>query len=245
MDKLTKGALLDKKPDTEESLSFESATSNKQDKLTKGALLATIALLVIVSLYLGKGWLEGKADAQKAEQDNTNLRQQVIDERKQITANERKMQDSLDRLRQEGDAKLAAEIAALRKEVDVKAAAASADLSALEAEKEAMLESIRKKQQEEDQALTAEQRKIREAPAIAKIAAVDGGKGFVIIDAGSARGVESGVRFNIRRDKFIVGEIEITRVVDEGKSIANIDSARIPQGLSIRPGDDVVSHPIY
>lgn len=215
------------------------------DKLTKGALVATIGLLVIVSLYMGKGWLEGKAEAQKAELENSNLRQQVIDERKQVTANERKLQDNFDRIRQEGDANLAAEIAKLRKEVDVKAAAASADLSALEAEKEAILESIRTKKEEESKALTAEQRKIREAPAIAKIAAVDGGKGFVIIDAGSAKGVESGVRFNIRRDKFIVGEIEITKVVDEGKSIADIDNAKIPQGLSIRPGDDVVGYPIY
>jgi hypothetical protein len=215
------------------------------DKLTKGALVATIALLVIVSLYMGKGWLEGKAEAQKVELENSNLRQQVLDEREQVTANERKMQDNFDRLRQEGDAKLAAEIAILRQEVDVKTAAASADLSALEAEKEAILKSIRKKREEESKALTAEQRKIREAPAIAKIAAVDDGKGFVIIDAGSAKGVESGVRFNIRRDKFIVGEIEITKVVDEGKSIADIDNAKIPQGLSIRPGDDVVGHPIY
>jgi len=215
------------------------------DKLTKGALVATIGLLVIVSLYMGKGWLEGKAEAQKAELENSNLRQQVIDERKQVTDNERKLQDDFDRIRQEGDAKLAAEIAKLRSEVDVKAAAASADLFALEAEKEAILESIRRKKEEESKALTTEQRKIREAPAIAKIAAVDGGKGFVIIDAGSAKGVESGVRFNIRRDKFIVGEIEITKVVDEGKSIADIDNAKIPQGLSIRPGDDVVSYPIY
>ncbi len=215
------------------------------DKLTKGALVATIGLLVIVTLYMGKGWLEGTEERKKAELENNNLRQQVLDDRKQVTANERKMQDNFDRLRQEGDAKLAAEIATLRKEVDLKAAATSANLSALEAEKEAILESVRKKKEEESKALTAEQRKIREAPAIAKIKAVDGGKGFVIIDAGSAKGVESGVRFNIRRDKFIVGEIEITKVVDEGKSFADIDSAKVPQGLSIRPGDDVVGHPIY
>ncbi len=212
------------------------------DKLTKGALLATISLLVIVTLYLGKGWLAGRADKVKAEQENANLRQQVIDEREQLSADSLKMREDFDRLRNESDAKLAAEIESLRKEVSANNAEADADLSALKAEKDALLESVRKEKEEE---LTAEQKKITEAPAIARIEAVDGGKGFVIINAGSAKGIESGIRFNIRRDKFIVGEIEITKVIDEGKSIADIDSAKIPQGLSLRQGDDVVSHPIY
>ena len=211
------------------------------DKLTKGALLSTIVLLVIVSLYLGKSWLEGKAGMLKAQEENNNLRQQVIDERND---NETRSQED-ERLRKEADAMLAGQIEALRKEVSESNAAADADLSALEAEKKALLESVRRKKEEEAAELTEEQRKISEAPAIAKIAAVDGGKGFVIINAGSAKGVESGVRFNIRRDKFIVGEIEISKVIDEGKSIAEIDGAKIPQGLSIRLGDDVVSHPIY
>ena len=214
------------------------------DKLTKGALLATIGLLVIVSLYFGKGWLEGRADRLKAEEENTDLRQQVLNERK-LSEDSLKLREDFDRLRSESDAKLAEEIATLRKEVSANSAAADADLSALEAEKEALLESIRRKKEEEAAELTEEQRKITEAPAIAKISAVDGGQGFVIINAGSAKGLESGVRFNIRRDKFIVGEIEVTKVIDEGKSFADIDSAKIPQGLSIRLGDDVVSHPIY
>ena len=211
------------------------------DKLTKGALLSTIGLLVIVSLYLGKSWLEGKAGILKTQEENANLRQQVIDERND---NETRLKED-ERLRKEADAMLADQIEALRKQVSESTAAADADLSALQAEKKALLESVRKKKEAEAAELTEEQRKISEAPAIAKIAAVDGGKGFVIIDAGSAKGVESGVRFNIRRDKFIVGEIEISKVIDEGKSIAEIDGAKIPQGLSIRPGDDVVSHPIY
>ena len=211
------------------------------DKLTKGALLSTIILLVIVSLYLGKSWLEGKAGMVKAQEENNNLRQQVIAERND---NETRLQED-ERLRKEADAMLAGQIEALRKEVSESNAAADADLSALEAEKKALLESVRRKKEADAAELTEEQRKISEAPAIAKIAAVDGGKGFVIIDAGSAKGVESGVRFNIRRDKFIVGEIEISKVIDEGKSIAEIDGAKIPQGLSIRLGDDVVSHPIY
>jgi len=211
------------------------------DKLTKGALLSTISLLVIVSLYLGKSWLEGKAGMLKAQEENNNLRQQVIDERND---NETRLQED-ERLRKEADAMLAGQIEALRKQVSASNAAADADLSALEAEKKALLESVRRKNEAEAAELTEEQRKISEAPAIAKIAAVDGGKGFVIINAGSAKGVESGVRFNIRRDKFIVGEIEISKVIDEGKSIAEIDGAKIPQGLSIRLGDDVVSHPIY
>ena len=211
------------------------------DKLTKGALLSTIILLVIVSLYLGKSWLEGKAGMVKAQEENNNLRQQVIAERND---NETRLQED-ERLRKEADAMLAGQIEALRKQVSESNAAADADLSALEAEKKALLESVRRKKEAEAAELTEEQRKISEAPAIAKIAAVDGGKGFVIINAGSAKGVESGVRFNIRRDKFIVGEIEISKVIDEGKSIAEIDGAKIPQGLSIRLGDDVVSHPIY
>ena len=177
----------------------------------------------------------------EAQEENKNLRQQVIDERND---NQTRLQED-ERLRKEADAMLAGQIEALRKQVSESNAAADADLLALEAEKKALLESVRRKKEAEAAELTEEQRKISEAPAIAKIAAVDGGKGFVIIDAGSAKGVESGVRFNIRRDKFIVGEIEISKVIDEGKSIAEIDGAKIPQGLSIRLGDDVVSHPIY
>jgi seryl-tRNA synthetase len=206
------------------------------DKLTKGALLSTIALLIIVSLYLGKGWLEGRADMEEEKQKLDDLTDQLLDERKDNDA---------------ADAKLAGQIEALRKQMSTKSAAAEGKVAALQAEKEmleaenkAIVEGIRSNEDEVVE-LTEEQRKISEAPAIAKIAAVDGGKGFVIIDAGSAKGLESGVRFNIRREVFIVGEIVIDKVTGEGNSIANIDGDKIPQGLSIKIGDDVVSHPIY
>ena len=207
------------------------------DKLTKGALLSTIVLLIIVSLYLGKGWLEGRADMEEEKQKIDDLTEQLLDERKDNDA---------------ADAKLAGQIEALRKQMSTTSAAAEGKVAALQAETEmleaenkAIVEGIRRGNEDEEVELTEEQRKIREAPAIAKIAKVNGGQGFVIIDAGSAKGLESGVRFNIRRDVFIVGEIVIAKVTGEGHSIADIESDKIPQGLSIRIGDDVVSHPIY
>ena len=129
------------------------------DKLTKGALLSTIALLIIVSLYLGKGWLEGRADMEEEKQKLDDLTDQLLDERKDNDA---------------ADAKLAGQIEALRKQMSTKSAAAEGKVAALQAEKEmleaenkAIVEGIRSNEDEVVE-LTEEQRKISEAPAIAK-----------------------------------------------------------------------------
>ena len=71
------------------------------------------------------------------------------------------------------------------------------------------------------------------------------GLGFVVIDAGSSKGIEEGSRFNIRRDKFIVAEVEIYKVENADSSIGNIDSTKKPPGISIRKGDEIIGHPIF
>ena len=112
-----------------------------------------------------------------------------------------------------------------------------------ETERETIAEKL--KGQEQTQELTPMQKKIKDAPAIAKVIAVKEGLGFVVIDAGSSKGIEKGTRFNIRRDKFIVAEVEINEVVDGSNSIGNIDADKKPPGINIREGDEVIGYPVF
>ena len=124
---------------------------------------------------------------------------------------------------------------------------AAADLEAVRAERAQLTQTIAKKldNQKKTEELTPMQKKIRDAPAIAKIIAVKEDLGFVVINAGSSRGIEKGTRFNIRRDKFIVAEVEIGEVVDSTNSIGNIDADKKPPGINIREGDEVIGYPVF
>lgn len=177
--------------------------------------------------------------------ENSNLVKQITDQNSSIKDNnaevEKQMNAALNKQKLENDLR----IDQLRKEMKTASDSAAADLEAVKAERAQLTETIAEKLKKKEDELTPLQKKIREAPAIAKVVAVKEALGFVVIDAGSAKGIEKGSRFNIRRDKFIVAEVEIDEVVDSSNSIGNIDIDKKPPGINIREGDEIIGYPVF
>ncbi|MBT7982706.1 MAG: hypothetical protein HN584_09070 [Akkermansiaceae bacterium] len=214
------------------------------DKLTKGILGITVTVTVIgvvciMSLVMKLSDEKDKTAGLIGEIKEQNTARQ--DDR--VGAVEKQMKEALAQQQVENDKR----IAEIREEVKSASSSAAKDLEAVKAERAQLSETIAKtlRDKKEAEELTPLQKKIREAPAIGQVTAVKEGLGFVVINAGSSKGIEEGSRFNIRRDKFIVAEVEINEVVDADNSIGNIDSSKKPLGISIRKGDEVIGHPIF
>jgi hypothetical protein len=214
------------------------------DKLTKGIFGITVTVTVIgvvciMSLVMKLSDEKDKTAGLIGQINERNTTRQ--DDR--VGAVEKQMKDVLTQQQVENDKR----IAELREEMKSASSDAANDLKAVKAERAQLSETIAKtiREKKEAEELTPLQKKIREAPAIGKVIAVKEGLGFVVINAGSSKGIEEGSRFNIRRDKFIVAEVEINEVVDADNSIGNIDSSKQPPGISIRKGDEVIGHPIF
>lgn len=88
--------------------------------------------------------------------------------------------------------------------------------------------------------LTAAQQQVLAAPAVAKIKTVVKEQGFVILDAGSKKGLAKGQKFHVRRDSAILASIAIADTIEEEEAVADIDLASIPAGVSIEPGDEII-----
>ncbi|MEC7357789.1 MAG: hypothetical protein VYC09_05045 [Verrucomicrobiota bacterium] len=214
------------------------------DKLTKGILGITVTVTVIgvvciMSLVMKLSDEKDKTASLIGEIKEQNTARQ--DDR--VGAVEKQMKEALAQQQVENDKR----IAEIREEMKSASSSAAKDLEAVKAERAQLSETIAKtlRDKKEAEELTPLQKKIREAPAIGQVTAVKEGLGFVVINAGSSKGIEEGSRFNIRRDKFIVAEVEINEVVDADNSIGNIDSSKKPPGISIRKGDEVIGHPIF
>lgn len=214
------------------------------DKLTKGILGITVTVTVIgvvtiMSLLMKLRDEEVKNDNLIRQNNDQNQARQ--DDR--VGAVEKQVKDALAQQQAENDKK----IDELREEWKAASDIAAKDLAAVKEERAQLSETITKtiREKEESEELTPLQKKIREAPAIAKVIDVNEGLGFIVIDAGSSKGIEEGSRFNIRRDKFIVAEVEIYKVENADSSIGNIDSSKKPPGISIRKGDEVIGYPIF
>ena len=141
--------------------------------------------------------------------EKSDLVQQINDQNTSISENkievEKQLQEAINQQKIENEQTLQA----LREEMKTAANLAAADLEAVRAESAQLTQTIAEKleNQKKTEELTPMQKKISDAPAIAKIIAVKEDLGFVVINAGSSRGIEKGTRFNIRRDKFIVAEV--------------------------------------
>jgi len=214
------------------------------DKLTKGILGITVTVTVIgvvciMSLVMKLSDEKDKTASLIGEIKEQNTARQ--DDR--VGAVEKQMKEALAQQQVENDKR----ISEIREEMKSASSSAAKDLEAVKAERAQLSETIAKtlRDKKEAEELTPLQKKIREAPAIGQVTAVKEGLGFVVINAGSSKGIEEGSRFNIRRDKFIVAEVEINEVVDANNSIGNIDSSKKPPGISIRKGDEVIGHPIF
>ena len=214
------------------------------DKLTKSILGITVTVTVIgvvciMSLVMKLSEEQNKTTDLIGQINEQNVARQ--DDR--VSVVEKQMNDALANQQTENDKR----IAQLREEIKATSNAAAKDLEAVKAERAQLSETIAKSVREKKEAeeLTPLQKKIREAPALAKVSVVNEGLGFVVINAGSSKGIEEGSRFNIRRDKFIVAEVEIDKVVDADSSIGNIDSSKKPPGINIRKGDEIIGYPIF
>ena len=212
------------------------------DKLTKSILGITVTVTVIgvvciMSLVMKLSEEQNKTADLIGQINEQNAARQ--DDR--VSVVEKQMNDVLAKQQTENDKR----IAQLREEIKATSNAAAKDLEAVKAERAQLSETIAKSVREKKEAeeLTPLQKKIREAPAIAKVSDVN--EGFVVINAGSSKGIEEGSRFHIRRDKFIVAEVEIDKVIDADSSIGNIDASKKPPGINIRKGDEIIGYPIF
>ena len=213
------------------------------DKMTKIILSVAISITVLAVIYIMKLSMEKS----RLSMEKSDLVQQINDQNTSIKENkievEKQLQEVINQQKKDNEQTLEA----LRQEMKAAANSAAADLEAVRAERAQLTQTIAEKlnDQKKTEELTPMQKKIRDAPAIAKIIAVKEDLGFVVINAGSSRGIEKGTRFNIRRDKFIVAEVEIDEVVDSSNSIGNIDAEKKPPGINIREGDEVIGYPVF
>tara|TARA_B100001057_G_scaffold71269_1_gene65477 strand:- start:3225 stop:3863 length:639 start_codon:yes stop_codon:yes gene_type:complete len=211
------------------------------DKMTKIILASAIGITLVGVVFI----MGLVMKLSTATTENSNLVKQITDQNSSIKDNnaevEKQMNAALNKQKLENDLR----IDQLRKEMKTASDSAAADLEAVKAERAQLTETIAEKLKKKEDELTPLQKKIREAPAIAKVVAVKEALGFVVIDAGSAKGIEKGSRFNIRRDKFIVAEVEIDEVVDSSNSIGNIDIDKKPPGINIREGDEIIGYPVF
>lgn len=82
--------------------------------------------------------------------------------------------------------------------------------------------------------------KIKNLPVVARIKNYDEKLGFVELDAGKNRQLETGMVFDIRRDAVIVGKVKIGETVEEAASIADVDPKSVPLGVVLKKGDEIV-----
>ncbi len=84
------------------------------------------------------------------------------------------------------------------------------------------------------------QKQIKEAPAVGKVKAVEAKEGFLVLSMGSNQGLTPGMKFEIRRDSSVLAKITVGETIDLDESVANINTASVPPGVSIEVGDDVI-----
>jgi hypothetical protein len=87
---------------------------------------------------------------------------------------------------------------------------------------------------------TPQMRLIKAAPSLGQVTTVDAANGFVTLNVGSTNGLKTGQIFQLRRDSSVVGTIRTTLVEPE-ESAADLDPKSVPTGLSIQPGDQLIS----
>ena len=89
-------------------------------------------------------------------------------------------------------------------------------------------------------ALTAQQSHVLTLPAIARVKEVHLNEGFVVIDAGTARQMEAGMKFDVRRGASLVGRVALTDAMEANEAIADILPLSSPVGIALKEGDELV-----
>ncbi len=211
------------------------------EKLTAGALGATIVVALGALGFAVSMGIKASQSAQEAE----DLRRQNSGEGSGATSEDlqrqlAEAQAENARQMQETREQMMAQMNLLRAQMEQ-----SDQRRQIEASERVALEATLAERAAAEEAITSEQedplaQKIAAAPSLGSVTEFSAEWGFVVIDAGSANGVQAGKRFNIRRDHFVVGEIIVREVQGERSSIADVDPDKTAPGLSIRVGDEVI-----
>lgn len=82
--------------------------------------------------------------------------------------------------------------------------------------------------------------KIKSLPSIAKVKSFNADYGFVELDAGKNKNLETGMHFDIRRGAMIVGKVTIGDTIEDGSSIADVDPKSVPIGVVLQAGDEII-----
>lgn len=78
----------------------------------------------------------------------------------------------------------------------------------------------------------------------AQIVAVNSDWGFVIVNAGQSLGITEATKLLVTRGTQTIGKLSIVSIQGD-RTVANIMSDTLPQGLSIAPGDRVILENLY
>ena len=140
------------------------------DKMTKIILSVAISITVLAVIYIMKLSMEKS----RLSMEKTDLVQQINDQNTSINENkievEKQLQEVINQQKKDNEQTLEA----LRQEMKAAANSAAADLEAVRAERAQLTQTIAEKlnDQKKTEELTPMQKKIRDAPAIAKLSLI-------------------------------------------------------------------------
>lgn len=84
------------------------------------------------------------------------------------------------------------------------------------------------------------QKKIKNLAVMARIKNFNDKLAFVEVDAGQNKNFAKGMIFRVRRDAVLVGKVIISDTIEAAASIADVDMKSIPEGVVLKPGDELV-----
>lgn len=88
--------------------------------------------------------------------------------------------------------------------------------------------------------LTELQKRIIAMPTIAKVKEYQADAGFVVITAGKSQRISKGTQFDLRRENAVIGRITVGDIIEDGESIADLDSKSVPPGVTVKVDDEVI-----
>ncbi len=88
--------------------------------------------------------------------------------------------------------------------------------------------------------LTALQKQLLGMPAMAKVVEAHNDQGFAVINAGKNKGLEKGMKFDVRRGDGLVGRVVVGETVDAAEAVVDIDASIKLPGVQIETGDELI-----
>jgi hypothetical protein len=89
--------------------------------------------------------------------------------------------------------------------------------------------------------LTPVQKQVLSALSLAKVKTVVTEQGFLVLDGGTKKGLRKGQNYQVRRDGGVICRIRISDAVEEEEAVADMELSSIPTGVTVQPGDEIIS----